>query len=172
MRNLILLAISFSCWTCTQPVEEKIISQYSIDQFYKNTRIGGGAFSDAGTKLLVHSDETGIFNLYEINIADGTKTQRTHSDKESLFSIDFVPGTDLVLYSADKGGNEIDHIYLLEENGNSKDLTPGETEKANFFGWSTDKKAMFYLSNKRDSKYFDLYKMPIDTWQPEMIYQN
>lgn len=150
----------------------KEFGQYSIEQFYKNIRMGGGAFSPDESKLLVHSDESGIFNLYEINIADGAKRKVTNSSVESFFAVDYVPGTGQILYTADKGGNEIDHIYLLNEDGSSQDLTPDEKEKASFYGWSLDKKSMFYGSNKRNPQFFDIYKMQVGEWKPEMIYQN
>ncbi len=177
MKNfsLFMLAVAFLTIACKQnPSTDtpKEVKQYSIEQFYKNVRIGGGAFSPDETKLLVHSDESGIFNLYEINIADGSKRQVTNSAVESFFAVDYVPGTGQILYSADKGGNEIDHIYLLSADGTSKDLTPAEQEKADFYGWSLDKKAMFYGSNKRNPQFFDVYKMNVGEWQPEMIYQN
>ena len=31
---------------------------------------------------------------------------------------------------------------------------------------------MFYTSNKRDPKYFDVYKMAIGTWTPVLFYEN
>ncbi|MDP7531034.1 MAG: hypothetical protein QF816_05490, partial [Candidatus Scalindua sp.] len=61
-------------------------TKYSIEQFYQNNRIGGGAFSEDETKLLVSSDESGIFNVYEIDISSGEKTQKTFSGKESFFA--------------------------------------------------------------------------------------
>lgn len=146
--------------------------QYSIEEFYKNFRIFGGSFSEDESKLLVTSDESGIFNLYEINIADASRKQITFSNKESYFAEDYVPGTNQIIYTADKGGNEIDHIYLLKNDSISVDLTPGENEKANFAGWSDDKKSMYYFSNKRDPRYFDLYKMKIGDWKGEMMYEN
>ena len=171
MRTITFLAMLLFMISCNQ-TEQKTVNQYSIEQFYANTRIGGGTFSADETKILVSSDESGIFNVYEINIEDGSKKQITTSEKESFFAVDYVPGTNQILYSADKGGNEINHIYLLQEDGTSKDLTPTENEKAGFFGWSEDKKSMFYSSNKRDPKFFDLYKMNISDWKSEMIYQN
>ena len=146
--------------------------QYSIEQFYENTRIGGGNFSNDESRLLISSDESGIFNVYEIDISNGSKTAVTNSDNESFFAVDYVPGTGEILYSADKGGNEIDHIYLLKSDGTSKDLTPGENEKTNFAGWSGDDQHMYYLSNKRNPQFFDLYRMRVGTWEPEMLYEN
>ena len=49
--------------------------------------------------------------------------QVTNSTVESYFSVGYVPGTGQMLYYADKGGNEIDHIYQLNEDGTSQDLT-------------------------------------------------
>lgn len=160
------------CITATAQQDTSAVAHYSIEQFYENTRIGDGEFSKDGSRLLISSDESGIFNVYEINIEDGSKEQVTFSEEESFFAVDYVPGTADILYSADKGGNEIDHIYLLEANGQSRDLTPGEEEKASFAGWSQDKASFFYLSNKRDPQFFDLYKMEVGNWEPEMMYQN
>ncbi|HKJ48412.1 MAG TPA: hypothetical protein VJ973_04950, partial [Christiangramia sp.] len=59
--------------------------EYSIEQFYENTRVGGGQFSNDESKLLISSDESGIFNVYEINLADGSRTAVTNSENESFF---------------------------------------------------------------------------------------
>ena len=167
---LILLASFFI--SCKKEKEApKQVNQYTIEQFYANTRFSGGAFSNDETKLLVNSDESGIFNLYEINIADGTRTPVTSSTVESYFAVDYVPGTNQIMYTADKGGNEIDHLYLLDS-GQATDLTPTEKEKANFNRWSEDKKSFYYQSNKRDEQFFDIYEMQVDGWTSELLYQN
>jgi dipeptidyl aminopeptidase/acylaminoacyl peptidase len=169
MRTLTFLSAMLLLAACSR-VEPP--SRYTIEQFYDNTRISGGAFSEDETKLLVSSDETGIFNVFEITIADASKKQITFSEKESFYAVDYVPGTGQILYTADKGGNELNHIYLLREDGSPTDLTPAENEKAAFAGWSEDERYMFYLSNKRDPRFFDLYKMGISDWKAELIYQN
>jgi len=152
--------------------EKNETKEYSIEQFYENIRIGGGSFSEDETKLLISSDKSGIFNLYEINIASGVQTPITSSEKESFFAIDYVPNSQDILYSADKGGNEINHIYLLKPDGTSKELTPAENGKASFAGWDNDKKHLYYLSNKRNPQFFDLYRMKVGIWEPEMLYEN
>ena len=150
----------------------QVTKKYTIEQFYKNTSVGGGIFSPDEKKLLVHTNETGIFNLYEIDIATGKKKQLTDSKTESLFVIGYVPGTGEVLYTADQGGNENTHIYLKKRDGKVVDLTPGEKEKANFAGWTRDHKHLYYLSNARDPKFFDLYKMDVANWKADMLYKN
>lgn len=162
----------FSCAASFAQQDTTSFKTYSIEEFYDNTRVTGGEFSEDASRLLISSDESGIFNVYEIDVSDGSKKQITKSDEESLFALDYVPGTGDILYSADKGGNEINHIYLLSEDGQTRDLTPAQEEKAEFAGWSDDKKSLYYISNKRDPQFFDLYKMPVGSWEPEMIYEN
>lgn len=170
MKPFILLFMLFGVTAFSQ--DSTSVENYTIEQFYGNTRVGGGEFSNDETKLLISSDESGIFNVYEIDLKDGSKKQVTHSKEDSFFAEDYVPGTGEIIYSADKGGNEISQLYLLKKNGEVKNLTPEENEKANFIRWSEDNKSLIYISNKRDPKFFDVYKMVIGSWEPKMLYQN
>ncbi|HOZ13180.1 MAG TPA: S9 family peptidase [Tenuifilaceae bacterium] len=166
---LIVLVIPIFLYSCKK---EPVVTKYSIEQFYKNKQVYGGKFSEDETRLLYTSNESGIYNLYEVSIADGTQKQLTNSTQESYFAIDYVPGTNKILYSADKGGNEIDHIYLLNEDGTSTDLTPEEKAKTGFVGWNKEKTAFYFLSTKRDPRFFDLYIMDTKTWKAKLLYQN
>jgi len=167
----ILLVLVGLCSSCG-PAARTDVPKYTIEQFYANERIGGGAFSPDESKLLISSNRTGIFNLFEISIADSAKRQLTTSAVESYFAVDYVPVTGEILYTADKGGNENDHLYLLAADGSSRDLTPGKDEKVSFLRWTADKKAFFFLSNKRTPRYFDVYRMTVGTWAPTMVYRN
>jgi dipeptidyl aminopeptidase/acylaminoacyl peptidase len=169
MKPILVLLTCLLMFSCNKPVPE--VKQYTIDEFYKNLQLNGGSFNADETRLLVSSDKSGIYNVYEINLSDTSMRQITHSTIESLFSVDYVPGTNKVLYAADQGGNEIYHIYLMNEDGTVQDLTPAEKEIANFLGWSEDKKTLYYTSNRRDPQFFDLYKMAVTDWKPVMIYQ-
>ena len=163
----------FSCASNDKKEEApRDVKQYSIEQFYKSTQVGGGSISSDDSKLLVSSNESGIYNAYEIDIASGQKKALTNSTKESVFANDYVPGTANFIYNADKGGNENDHLFLQKTDSTVKDLTPGEKEKASFWGWSRDNKFLYYSSNKRDPRFFDLYKMDTATWTPILVYKN
>jgi Tol biopolymer transport system component len=146
--------------------------QYSIEQFYKNINYTQGSFSTDDKKLLTSSDESGIYNAYEIDVNSGEKKSLTNSTTESIFAADYVPGTDNFIYSSDSGGNENYHLFLRKTNGDVKDLTPGTKITNSFFGWSRDGKSMYFTSNKRDARYFDFYKMDTGTWSPTLLYKN
>ncbi len=165
--------VALSCNTSDSASDNpREVTQYSIEQFYKSTQVGGGSLSSDDTKLLVSSNESGIYNAYEIDIATGEKKALTNSTQESVFADAYVPGTYHIIYSSDKGGDENDHLYLQKADGTVRDLTPGAKEKASFAGWSRDNKFLYYISNKRDPRFFDLYKMDTTTWTPIMVYKN
>ncbi len=174
MQKIFLsLSVFILLWGCKEkaaPARE--VKEYSIEQFYKTEGVSGGVFNKDETKILINSNRTNIFNVYELTLADSATKPLTSSTQESFFSVDYVPGTDHFIYTADKGGNENDHLYLQAGNGTVKDLTPGATEKASFFGWTKDKKQCYYTSNKRNPKFFDVYKMDTVKWQPTMLYKN
>ena len=164
------LALAFACNNKTEEARE--IKQYTIEQFYKSSAAFGGSFNFDDSRLIYTSNESGIYNSWEADIASGKMNQKTKSSQESVFSIGYVPGTNNILYSSDKGGNENSHIYLQLNDSTAKDLTPGANEKAQFFGWSRDNKNMYYLSNVRDPRFMDLYKMDTAGWKSAMIYKN
>lgn len=150
---------------------------YTIEQFYENVNIGGGSFSPDDAKLLVSSNETGIYNVYEIDIASGTKKQLTNSTQESYYGQTYFPNDDRFIFTHDIGGNENYRLYMQNSEGQSKELTPQDSTRNSFWGWTRDEKAMFYSSNKRDPKYMDIYEMPIEDMQEEKpvsepFYQN
>jgi hypothetical protein len=53
--------------TGTRTPQTENVSRYSIEEFMATTRIGGASFSPDRRKLLFHSNETGVFNVYEIS---------------------------------------------------------------------------------------------------------
>ena len=96
----------------------------------------------------------------------------TQSGDESIFAESFFPHDDRFLFSADKGGNEIDHIYMQDTNGEVTELTTGENEKAGFRRWHKNLKEFYFSSNGRNPNAFDVLKMDISTFTPKMFYQN
>ena len=148
------------------------VKQYTIEQFFQTEGVNGGSFSKDENHVLINSNRSKIFNVYELSLADTSVKPLTSSTKESFFAVDYLPGTNDFLYSADKGGNENDHLYLQRRNGTVTDLTPGEKEKAMFYGWTKDKRSFYYGSNNRNPQFFDLYKMDSADWKPKMLYKN
>lgn len=150
----------------------KPVKQYTIKQFMDTVSYRGASFSPDEDQLLFSSNQSGIYNAYSIPIGGGAPTQLTHSTTNAIYSISYFPNDKRFLYSSDKGGNELSHIWVHNPDGTSQELTTGKREKAYFFGWNRNGRSFYYLSNKRNPKYMDAYEMNLTTYKPKLIYQN
>jgi Tol biopolymer transport system component len=126
------------------------VKTYTIEQFMNNTKSSGNAFSPDGKKILYSSNVSGIYNAWEVPVSGGEARPLTDSKTNSVFALSYFPNDERILYSSDQGGNEINHLYMRSPDGKVSDLTPDSAAKADFAGWSFDKKSFFYRSNKRD----------------------
>ena len=147
---------------------------YDAKAFFTTTSYGLAgwfAWSADDQQLLMHSDETGIFNAYSLT-ADGRKQPLTNSTTDSTFAISWFPDDARILFSANRGGNEIDHLYVRELDGTTRDLTPGDKTKASFHSWSLDRRYFFAETNERDAKSFDLYRYAVNGYQRSMLFRN
>ena len=155
-----------------EDITQREIPQYTIEQFMDNEAIGGGSFSHDNSKILLSSNRTGIYNVYTISSQGGEMTPITASDSTSYFATAFFPEDDRMLLSSDGNGDEIDHIFVRDLEGKITDVTPQKGAVSNFYGWSKDNKSLYYGSNKRDPKYFDVYKMNLEDYTSKLIYKN
>ena len=171
LTSLVLLSFSaVMLLQCSKQSEEKPPKQYSIAQFMDIVQITGGAFSPDESKILISSKATGIFNAVEIDIKTGEQKALTSSTNDAVFVNSYFPKDNRMLYSSDKGGNEITHLYVRNEDGAILDLIQDSTAKAQFSGWSYDQKLLYYTSNSRDKRFFDLYKVQLGMAQEGNVY--
>ncbi len=169
---LILMLVIAALPVAAQQKKTQPVKEYTIEQFMNTVRVGGSSFSSDEKSIMFHSNKTGIFNVYSVSVNGGAPSQLTNSTKESTFALTYFPNDARLLYSYDRGGNENSHIYLRELDGSERDLTPGDKVKANFLGWSHDRKTFFYSTNERDPRFFDVYEMPIDSFKGALIYKD
>lgn len=156
----------------TAAAKPREFKQYSAATLYETVSYGGSSINAAGDAVLLHSDETGVFNLYKLSLATGEKTALTQSTEDAVFAEQFFPQDDRVLFSGDKGGNELDHLYVRELDGSVRDLTPGEKLKAQFMRFTRDGSAFYVATNERDPKYFDVYRYSSKDYARELVYKN
>jgi len=146
--------------------------RYPIQDFLRTTNFTGASFSPNNSKVLVSSDETGVFNAYAIPVAGGRPIQLTDSSRESVLAMGYFPEDERFLYMSDEGGNELHHVYVHALDGSFTDLTPGEGLKANFEGWATDDASFFVSTNERDQRFFDLYEIGVEGYERRLFFQN
>ena len=149
------------------------IPNYPIEEFMNSTSYGGASFSPDNSKILVHNNSTGIYNVYAIPVDGSPSIQLTDSATDATFAVSYFAEDERFLYTADQGGNELNHLYVMELNGEQTDLTPGETLKASFSGWAADYQSFYVQTNERDPRFFDVYHYQLtDGYPRELIYLN
>lgn len=148
------------------------VPEYPIEDFLASTSFAGASFSRDNRRILVSSDQSGVFNVYAITLATGASEQMTRSTTDAMFAIGFFPRDERILYASDQGGNELTHIYVRAPDGSVRDLTPGEKLKAQFAGWARDLQSFFVLTNERDQRFFDLYEVNPETYERTLLYRN
>ncbi|WNJ20349.1 S9 family peptidase [Pontibacter sp. G13] len=175
MRNVLWLFSFTLLMGCSE--ETRQIKTYPTEQFYQNIHIGGGAFSPDESRILFGSNESGMMNAFSVDLLSGEQTQLTHSTEESYYAQSYFPADERFIVVADKGGNENEQIFMVTPDGQEKLLTPHPDTKSTFLGWTGDEQSMLFLSNMRDPRFMDVYKMPIESMEDdipasELIYQN
>lgn len=147
-------------------------ARYTIEQLMDSDTISRPSFSPDARKLAIGSARTGIANVYEITLESGAVRQLTDSVKETIGLIGYFPRDERLLFTSDRGGNEIAHLFVREIDGSTRDLTPGERVKARFAGWASDRRSFFVETNARDPRHFDLYEYQADGYAARLLFRN
>ena len=153
------------------------VPRYSAAQFFATTSYGlpgaaGHAFSADGSRLLVHSDSSGVFNVYALAVDGADAVALTASDEQAMFAVSWFPQDERILYTHDQGGDELNHVLVREADGSHRDLTPGEDLKAEFVGWSDDGRHAYIATTERNPQHFDLYRYSSADYRRELIFEN
>ena len=179
MKTARWIPLSLVLAGCSQlsqsPSASRGVSLFDAKTFYDTVGVSGAGLSSDESKILYSSDASGVFNVYSQDLRGGQPVTLTSSASQATYSIGYFPNDDRVLYTADQGGNELNHIYVRNLDGTTQDLTPGDKLKAQFNGWAADDSGFLLTTNERDSRYFDLYKTNIgagENYAKSLLYQN
>jgi len=170
---LVIAAAPAGCRAVREPsLETHPVPAYTIEQILDTTSYVGASFSADGKTILVSSDRSGVYNAWGVPAEGGEPAALTQSATDALYAESYFPGDDRFLYTSDSGGNELNHLYVRERDGSVTDLTPGETLKASFRGWSLDDRSFFVATNEREPRFFDLYELATDGYKRTLLYRN
>lgn len=161
----------------TGSADETLVTQYDAATFHETTSFGmasssGFAWSADDSRILISSDETGVFNAWAVDPSTGDRAPLTASDTNATFAVSWFPGDDRAVVTADSGGNEINHIFVRELDGRLNDITPGDEVRAQFLGWSPDGSDMWVMTNERDQTAMDIYAYDTLSYESGIVFQN
>lgn len=186
MTALVLVALS-ACGNPTQPLDGSpratppaqapVVSrtprQYPIEDFIGSTALSGVAFSADASRILFSANRDGVWNAFSIPADGGHWQTMTASEIDNTFAVAYFPADDRILITRDQGGNERNHLYVIEADGSERDLTPGKSLKASFLRFARDGNGFFVLSNERDARYFDVYRYATAPgYARELVFRN
>lgn len=161
----------FSCAKTEMASAPRTPKQYNIEQFMKTVTVGSAGISHDNASVLFTSDQTGVPNVFVVPLSGGEPVALTQS-KDSTYAVSWFPSDKRYLYTRDNGGNELFHLFVGDEKGDAKDITPGEGHRAAFYGWSKDKRYLYAGTNERDKSFFDVYRYAVADLSREMWFRN
>lgn len=154
-------------------VDSRTPRQYPIEDFIGSTALSGAAFSADESRILFSANRNGVWNAFSIPTGGGEWQAVTASESDNTFAVAYFPADDRILITRDQGGNERNHLFVIEANGEEHDLTPGKSLKASFLRFARDGSGFYVLSNERDPRYFDVYRYATAAgYARELIYRN
>jgi dipeptidyl aminopeptidase/acylaminoacyl peptidase len=172
---LLVLLAGAQTWPETlfsSPSQSHQAKQYTIEQFLDITHYRGNSFSTDGSKILLSSDQTGVDNAFAIQVNGGGAAQLTGSTDTPIQVQSYFPHDDRFLYLADHEGNEMDQLYVREQDGSSIDLTSGKDHQVRFLGWAQDGLSLFLSTNERDPRFFDIYEIQVDGYERSLLFED
>jgi Tol biopolymer transport system component len=124
-----------------------------IIQSLASTDVATAWFPD-GTSLLAHSDRSGNFEIYRIDVASGRAQNLTNTPASETWPA-LSPDGRSIVYTSDLGGRS--QLWLMNADGsNQRQLTNGASESW-LPVWSPDGRQIAYLSNRDGNA--DIYRI-------------
>ncbi len=144
---------------------------------YLNVRMAyGRSFSPDGQRLAFLTDITGVAEVWSVPVDMSAPTpawpQQLTFVGDRVGSATYSPIADVLLVSADAGGNERMQLFLLSSDGSAFIPLTSKPESIYQFGaWSPDGTRFTYASNERDERYFDIYERSLETGEARLLLQ-
>jgi dipeptidyl aminopeptidase/acylaminoacyl peptidase len=144
--------------------------QYSIQQYLNIRSAGSPTFSTDGKRIAYLTNVTGTQQIWTIGLPNGKPVQLTNYDDNVGF-VRWLPDGD-ILFGKANGGDENTQFFVMKADGSDvRELTNEPKVRHNFAKVSDDGKTIYYASNKREPRYFDVYAMDIASGKENLLYQ-
>jgi dipeptidyl aminopeptidase/acylaminoacyl peptidase len=154
-----------------------VMEKYSFER-YLNVRMAyGPSFASDGSQLSFLTDITGVAEVWSVPVEMRAPTalwptQLTFRG-ERVMSVAFSPVADVMLVTADVGGNERAQLYTLSGDGSSFTALTEQPGVIYTFGdWSPDGSRIVYSSNERNPYYFDVYERQMESGEVRQLLQH
>ncbi len=172
MKNFsctLYLIMSFFCTTCANV---PLIPREVL--FGEPTKIFS-TLSPDGTKLAYLAPHNGVLNIWIKSINKDNDAVITDRTGRGIHDYHWTYDNQSIIYSYDvTHGAEEHHLFKVDIATKAVvDLTPGSKFMAGMLAYYPSyPDQMLIMSNKRDARYFDVYKLNLNTYELTLVEQN
>jgi dipeptidyl aminopeptidase/acylaminoacyl peptidase len=162
------LVIFFAFFVFCMPVFSQ---NYTIEQYLNIKSATSPTLSSDGWKMAYLSNDSGLTQIWMVDFAEN-KPRMITSYEDNIGLVRWSPAGNGLIFGKAHGGDENTQLFWMANNGiEIRELTKDPKVRYNFGAWAEDGKKIYYSSNKRDAKFFDVYAMDVVTGKEELLYQ-
>ena len=177
ITNFSKLLISFliTCILCSYPTMAigDLLPLIPMRDFFRNPQVTNYQISPNGKYIAFLKPWETRLNIHVQKIGKPT-IKRVTSVTERDIRWHHWANDNRLVYPLDKGGDENYHTYAINRDGSKLlDLTPFEETRAHLINTlKYDPEYMLVALNNRDKRYFDAYKVNVNTGDLELLVEN
>jgi len=124
---------------------------------YQNTRSAGLVdWSHDGESLYITTRFAEVSQIHRVDQPGGARHQLTWYD-EPVGGVARRPGSDLMAFLMDTGGDEFDQIYLFDPTDGSREMISDGTSRNGALEWSEDGRYLAFQSTRRNGRSNDIW---------------
>ncbi len=147
-----------------------LLALIPIERYLQISAAWGPDFSPDDSALLYMTNLTGEAQAW-LKPADACPVRITFEAEPINYAL-FHPVRDWILFGMDREGTERNQLYLYyPENGEVDRLTPNDSVIYRFGDWSPDGRILYYSSNERNGRDFDIFAMNLEDRSVREIYR-
>jgi dipeptidyl aminopeptidase/acylaminoacyl peptidase len=141
--------------------------------FFRNPETSGYDLSPDGTHLAFMKPWKNRMNVHVQKMGSEEAVRVTSAEERDIAGFAWASDSRIV-FIQDTGGDENFRLYAVDADGkNPKDLTPFDEVRVGVIDdLEDDPKHMLISINKRDKRFFDAYRINVDTAELELLVEN
>ncbi|WP_438447701.1 S9 family peptidase [Gorillibacterium sp. sgz5001074] len=154
-------------------LDTKTPGQIPLEDFFRQPAQVSFSMSPDGKYMAYMQPADNRMNVFVKKIGEKDAVQVTHATERDIMGY-MWKGNDRLVYMTDKGGDENYHLYSVKLDGkDDKDLTPFPNTRAMLLDDLKEvKDEMLVLLNKRDPRFFDVYRLNVQTGELKLTAEN
>jgi dipeptidyl aminopeptidase/acylaminoacyl peptidase len=166
---VILFGLLTSCSQCSKESAALI----PLENFFRNPEKTSFKLSPSGDYIAFMQPWQNRLNVFVQKTGTSMVTQLTNAAERDITGFGWASNNRLA-YIQDKNGNENYHLFAVNIDGsNLKELTPFENVRVKIINYLEENdQEMIIQMNKRDPRYFDVYRINIETGGLKLIAEN